>query len=129
MERAGLSVDYAESGDPQRLAQATGLGLYRIAQESLANIAKHAPKSRAKVRFTVTSNQAHLEVRNAMPAGVVADGRGSGLAGMSARAEQLGATLAAEARDGDWLVDVRVPLRERNGLLSCPIRVTRKLAW
>jgi signal transduction histidine kinase len=129
MERAGLTVDYDESGDPRRLAQATGLGLYRIAQESLANIAKHAPKSRAQVRFSVTSQQACLEVRNALPAGIVADGHGSGLVGMRARAEQLGATLAAEARDGDWLVDVRVPLRERNGLLSCPIRATRKLAW
>jgi hypothetical protein len=47
---------------------------------------------------------------------------------MSARAEQLGATLATEVRDGDWLVDVRVPLRERNGLLSCPMKI-RKLAW
>jgi len=128
MERAGLSVDYDESGDTGRLAQATGLGLYRIAQESLANIAKHAPRSTAQVRFSVTSQQAHLVVRNALPDGPVADGRGSGLAGMSARAEQLGATLAAEPRDGDWLVDVRVPLRERNGLLSCPMKF-RKLAW
>jgi len=128
MKGAGLAIRYDESGDPQRLAQATGLGLYRIAQESLANIAKHAPRSTAHVQFSVTSNLAHLEVRNALPAGVVSDGRGSGLAGMTARAEQLGATLAAEAVDGDWLVDVRVPLRERNGLLSCPMKI-RKLAW
>ncbi|RNL75447.1 sensor histidine kinase [Nocardioides marmorisolisilvae] len=128
MKGAGLSVQYAEAGDPHRLAQATGLGLYRIAQESLANIAKHAPTSTARVQFEVTNQQAHLVVRNALPVGVVTDGRGSGLAGMSARAEQLGATLAAEAVDGDWLVDVRVPLRERNGLLSCPLKV-RKLAW
>ncbi|MFL6024060.1 MAG: sensor histidine kinase [Marmoricola sp.] len=128
MKGAGLSVQYDESGDPNRLAQATGLGLYRIAQESLANIAKHAPASTARVQFEVTSQQAHLVVRNALPGGQVTDGRGSGLAGMSARAEQLGATLAAEARDGDWWVDVRVPLRERNGLLSCPMK-SRKLAW
>jgi hypothetical protein len=61
-------------------------------------------------------------VRNALPAGTPSDGRGSGLAGMSARAEQLGATLAASPAGGDWLVDLRVPLRERNGLLSCPLR-------
>jgi signal transduction histidine kinase len=67
MERAGLAVDYDESGDPARLAQATGLGLYRIAQESLANIAKHAPSSTARVQFSVTSQQAHLVVRNAVP--------------------------------------------------------------
>lgn len=132
MQRAGLSVEYAESGDPQRLAQGTGLGLYRIAQESLANIAKHAPSSTARVRFDVTSRQARLVVRNAMPTRVAVDGSGSGLAGMSARAEQLGATLTAAASDGDWLVDLKVPLRERDGLLYCPIRAVRrsgKLAW
>lgn len=132
MERAGLAVEYVETGDPKRLAQATGLGLYRIAQESLANIAKHAPGSTARVRFEVTSRQARLEVRNALPGRVVNDGCGSGLAGMSARAEQLGASLAAAPADGDWLVLLKVPLRERNGLLSCPIRAAHrsgKLAW
>jgi len=138
MERAGLAVDYEQTGDPARLAQATGLGLYRIAQESLANIAKHAPASTARVRFSVTSKQARLVVRNALPAparsnSATIDGCGSGLAGMSARAEQLGATLAAQQTDGDWLVDLKVPLRERNGLLSCPWRSGQhgsgRVAW
>jgi signal transduction histidine kinase len=131
MERAGLQVEYVESGDPQRLAQTTGLGLYRIAQESLANIAKHAPDSKAEVSFSVTSRQARLQVRNVLPARTGSDGYGSGLAGMSARAEQLGATLEAAPVDGHWLVDLRVPLRERNGLLSCPLRsgTRRAIAW
>ncbi|MCZ4500085.1 MAG: Signal transduction histidine kinase [Marmoricola sp.] len=129
MERAGLAVEYVESGDPHRLAQATGLGLYRIAQESLANIAKHAPASTARVQLSVTPRQARLVVRNALPVEAgAAGGRGSGLAGMSARAEQLGATLTTAAADGEWQVDLRVPLRERNGLLSCPLR-TGRLAW
>lgn len=130
--RAGLAVEYTESGDPRRLTQATGLGLYRIAQESLANIAKHAPTSTARVQFSVTNREARLVVRNALPGKVVSDGTGSGLAGMGARAEQLGATLAAAQVGGDWLVDLQVPLRERNGLLSCPLRSGRrpgKLAW
>ncbi len=130
MERAGLAVDYEQTGDPARLTQATGLGLYRIAQESLANIAKHAPTSTARVTFSVTSKQARLVVRNALPAGTSPDSCGSGLAGMGARAEQLGATLAARQSGGDWLVDLTVPLRERNGLLSCPWRHgTGRVAW
>lgn len=131
MERAGLDVDYEQTGDPARLAQATGLGLYRIAQESLANIAKHAPTSTARVQFSVTSRQARLVVRNALPAEASSDGPGSGLAGMSARAEQLGATLAAERVGRDWLVDLQVPLRERNGLLCCPWRSgpNGRVAW
>jgi signal transduction histidine kinase len=134
MERAGLTVEYVETGDPERLAHATGLGLYRIAQESLANIAKHAPTSTAAVQFSVTSRQARLVVRNALPhRSAAADGTGSGLAGMSARAEQLGATLEAAPSGTDWLVDLRVPLRERNGLLTCPLRsglrATGRMAW
>ena len=132
MERAGLAVEYVETGDPGRLAQTTGLGLYRIAQESLANIAKHAPSSTARVAFEVTSRQARLVVRNELPLRTPVDGSGSGLAGMSARAEQLGATLSV-ARDGrDWLVDLTVPLRERNGVLTCPLRAayrSGKMAW
>ncbi|HEX4190384.1 MAG TPA: histidine kinase [Marmoricola sp.] len=136
MERAGLAVDYVESGDPDRLAQATGLGLYRIVQESLANIAKHAPATTARVELSVNPREARLVVRNTLPAVTATDGRGSGLAGMAARAEQLGATLTAARSGGDWLVDLRVPLRERNGLLSCPWRVptvapdlTPKAVW
>jgi signal transduction histidine kinase len=132
MERAGLAVEYVESGDAHRLTQATGLGLYRIAQESLANIAKHAPGSTAKVQFSVSSRQARLVVRNVLPARVGGDGAGSGLAGMAARAEQLGATLVTAPAGGDWVVELTVPLRERNGLLSCPLRTatrTGRLAW
>ncbi len=136
MERAGLEIAYEQTGDPARLAQATGLGLYRIAQESLANIAKHAPTSTARVLFSVTPRQARLVVRNALPdparsSAPRPDGPGSGLAGMSARAEQLGATLSAQQDADDWLVDLTVPLRERNGLLSCPWRAhgTGRVAW
>jgi len=132
MERAGLAVEYVETGDPARLAQATGLGLYRIAQESLANIAKHAPSSTARVAFEVTSRQARLVVRNELPLRTPVDGSGSGLAGMSARAEQLGATLSVAREGRDWLVDLTVPLRERNGVLSCPLRSayrSGKMAW
>lgn len=132
MERAGLAVEYVETGDPARLAQTTGLGLYRIAQESLANIAKHAPGSTARVHFEVTPRQARLVVRNALPGRMLSDHGGSGLAGMTARAEQLGATLAAAPEGSDWLVELVVPLRERNGLLCCPIRTAQragKLAW
>ncbi|MBW8751176.1 MAG: hypothetical protein JF565_07080 [Propionibacteriales bacterium] len=121
MELAGLQVEYAEEGDPAMLAHGTGLGLYRIAQESLANIAKHAPESTARVHFAVSPRRARLTVRNALPATPVApaDGACSGIAGMRARAEQLGATVVAGPEDADWVVDVRLPLHQRDGELWC----------
>jgi signal transduction histidine kinase len=128
MERAGLRVSYDEVGEPGRLAQATGLGLYRIAQESLANIAKHAPSAPATVSFTVTQTWARLSIRNPAGDGGDGDGAGSGLDGMRARADQLGATLVAGRDGSDWLVDLKVQLRERDGMLWCP-RMVRRLAW
>jgi signal transduction histidine kinase len=132
MELAGLGVEYAEDGDPAMLAPATGLGLYRIAQESLANVAKHAPTATARVRFSVSPRRARWTVRNVLPtaAGVGAvliDEGGSGLAGMRARAEQLGATVTAGPEDSDWVVDVHLPLHKQDGELWCGRKLPRIL--
>ena len=133
MELAGLPVEYAEDGDPAMLAPATGLGLYRIAQESLANIAKHAPTATARVRFSVNSRRARLTVRNDLPAAgpvdpaAPEDQGGSGLTGMQARAEQLGAIVVAGPEDADWVVDVRLPLQQRDGELWCGRKLPRLL--
>jgi signal transduction histidine kinase len=127
MEVAGLEVEYAEDGDPRMLAPTTGLGLYRIAQESLANIAKHAPESTARVRFSVNQRRARLTVRNAVPGDLVVGRGGSGLEGMRARAAQLGATVVAGPEDADWVVDVRLPLRQDDGQLWCGRKLPRML--
>lgn len=113
MRDAGLSAEYVESGDPATLPPVVGLGFYRIAQESLTNVAKHAATATAHVELTVDDRGARLAVRNAL---VGADGmlgrslagRGSGLAGMAARADQLGARLRTGPDDGDWVVELRL---------------------
>lgn len=118
MSGAGLAVEYDEQGDPGSLPAATGLGLYRIVQESLANVARHGgADARAHVRLRVTGTGAHLRITNPLPAGRPrGDGLGSGLAGMQARAAQLGATLEAGPDEDGWAVDVRT----RSGLeLPC----------
>ncbi|QUQ67149.1 sensor histidine kinase [Kutzneria sp. CA-103260] len=107
---AGLDVRYEQSGDLTAVTGAAGLGLYRIAQESLANVTKHASDSTVRIRLRVGPDGLILTVRNRL-SGAVPDGRasGNGLAGMSARAAQLGAELFAGPKGGDWVVDVRVP--------------------
>jgi len=120
VDQAGLHVEYDERGDLTQLADATGLGLYRIAQESLANVAKHAPGSTARVALSVSRGSARLVVRNELDGARArrTDGLGSGLAGMHARAAQLGASLEAGQDGDDWLVDVR--LGQRSGVeLPC----------
>jgi len=107
---AGLDVRFEQDGDPGAVPGLAGLALYRIAQESLANVAKHAPRSTARVRLRVGPAGARLTVRNALPGPVATlSPGGSGLTGMAARAEQLGADLRTGPEGGDWVVDVTVP--------------------
>lgn len=62
-----------------------------------------------RVRLSVTGARARLQVSNPLPTGRPRpDGLGSGLAGMQARAAQLGARLDAGPAGGDWVVDVRL---------------------
>ncbi len=107
---AGLDVYLEQDGDVGGIGSSAGLGLYRIAQESLANIMKHAQDAVAEMRLTVDTTGVRLTVRNRLSATAPArQAPGSGLAGMAARAEQLGARLRAGPCDGYWEVDVTVP--------------------
>jgi signal transduction histidine kinase len=111
---AGIDVRYEHSGEYVDLGDATSLGVYRIVQECLANIAKHAPTASAVVTFTSTADELHLCVRNTLPTGAPTSlGGGKGVPGMAARAAQLGAELRTGV-DGDcWLVDLVVPTGSR----------------
>ncbi|TMC50677.1 MAG: hypothetical protein E6J14_03730 [Chloroflexi bacterium] len=108
---AGVDVGLAVEGDLSGVTPATGLGLYRIVQESLANAVKHAPGSPVEVKLAVDAEHIALRVRNRdgiAPAAPTASG-GRGVAGMGERAALLGGRLHA-GPDGDgWLVDVEVP--------------------
>jgi signal transduction histidine kinase len=108
---AGQAVELTVTGDLSHLTAPVGLGLYRVAQESLANVAKHATDAAAEVEVEVTARQARLTVRNPVSGTrSPADTFGSGLAGMRARIEQLGGRLTA-GRGGDaWIVQAAIPL-------------------
>lgn len=109
---AGLPVDYTSRGDLARLSPAIGLGMYRILQESLTNVAKHAPGETAQVRVDVGRARASLSVRNRRTARAVATD-GSGTSGMASRAEQIGGTFRFGPDEADpraWAVELGVPV-------------------
>ena len=113
---AGLPASYDVHGDIKRLPPALGLGLYRIVQESLTNVAKHAPGSPVHVSLAVGRSDARLTVRNTRTVPhATPDGSGSGITGMTARVSQLGGTLTA-GPDGDaWVVESTLPITEEDG--------------
>ncbi len=111
-ERAGLDVTLHCDGPTQRVSPAVGLALYRIAQESLANIAKHASDSKSTVKLRISASSASLTVSNRLPAAaaVVRSPEGRGLRGMRQRVELLGGAIdAGPTRDG-WSVCADIPL-------------------
>jgi signal transduction histidine kinase len=107
---AGLDVRFENSATGAEISDAAGLGLYRIAQESLANIAKHAPDAVVQVRLAQDGTGTRLSVRNALPAGPRTGGQaGTGLEGMHARAQHMGAQLSAGALGDEWVVELALP--------------------
>lgn len=119
--RAGLNVALDAGGRTDTVSAAVGLGLYRITQESLANIAKHAPEARSTVRLRVSRTSATLVVVNEL-AGVAAAAEGRGVRGMRQRVELLGGIISVgPTRDG-WAVRTNIPLDHTDESLGqCPL--------
>lgn len=112
---AGLPVRFHTEGRPERVSAAVGLALYRITQESLANIAKHAVSSKTDVGLTVSASVASLSVINEMPVSVASaplSQSGRGLAGMRQRVELLGGILDAGPCRQGWSVRAEIPLND-----------------
>jgi signal transduction histidine kinase len=90
--------------------------LYRITQESLANIAKHASDSKTSVSLEVSPRSARLAVDNRLPAAVAANSssEGRGLRGMRQRVELLGGAIEAGPTPEGWSVRAEIPLDDRD---------------
>jgi signal transduction histidine kinase len=108
----GVPARFTSSGTPRELASAVRLALYRVTQEALTNVRKHARPDRVEVRLEYLEHEVILAVEDFSanpgepPAG---PGGGYGLTGMRERAELLGGTLAAGPAGAGFLVLLRVP--------------------
>jgi signal transduction histidine kinase len=102
---SGLDVDLLVDGAPQPLPAGPQLAAYRIVQESLTNVLKHAgPAGRAWVRLHWRPDGLEVAVlddgRGASAAMVSSDGQGQGVLGMRERARLHGGRLDAGPRPG-----------------------------
>jgi len=109
--RAGLRVRTTVEGAGPSVPAEVDLAAFRIVQEALTNVARHARTEEATVRIRVGAADLHIRVENAGAA--PAAGTGYGIRGMCERAAALGGDLhAGPCGDGTFRVLARLPLRE-----------------
>ncbi|MEU8761823.1 sensor histidine kinase [Streptomyces sp. NPDC048659] len=117
---AGLPVELARTGAATALPAAVDLAAYRIVQEALTNVRKHAgPEARAEVSVVRVGRTVEVTVLDDGPPQPPADpaGRvGHGLLGMRERVTALGGTLTAEPRyGGGFRVQAILPVNADSG--------------
>jgi signal transduction histidine kinase len=113
LRAAGLPVELSEEGPRVALPPGVDLSAFRIVQESLTNVRRHAGTAATSVRVRYCDDAVELEVANARGSGEGALGAGSGhgLIGMRERARLYGGTLhAGEEPGGGFVVRARLPL-------------------
>jgi signal transduction histidine kinase len=114
----GYQVDYEEHLGDQRLLDPVDITLFRIAQEALNNVRKHAQTRQVRIRLERSENEAHLEIQDygrgfdpVQASAGSGPGERVGLAGMRERVSMLGGELEIESHpDTGTSIVVTVPL-------------------
>jgi signal transduction histidine kinase len=109
---AGLPVEIEVEGARRELPPSVDQAAYRIVQESLTNVRKHAGPARAHVRLHYADDGLAVQVDDDGPGAATAaePSGGNGLPGMWERATALGGTLTAGPRaGGGFRVEARLP--------------------
>jgi signal transduction histidine kinase len=115
MRTSGVRVSLVRMGTPRQLPPGAGLTLYRICQESLTNILKHAgPDPTVTVVQSWGRESVRLEIEDdGRGAASTSDGAGMGLLGMRERAALFGGTVKSGPRQGGgFRVELDLPLPE-----------------
>jgi len=112
----GIPCQFTVSGEEHELGSEARLALYRVAQEALTNITKHAHAERVELRLAYEASATRLTVEDVTAGDGTAprpsegpSSGGYGLTGMRERAELLGGTLITEATDHGFRVELAVP--------------------
>jgi signal transduction histidine kinase len=105
------------SARPERVPPVVQLTAYRVVQEALSNVRRHAPGATASVSVAEDTGGLRVLVSNPAAAGPgIGTGRGYGLAGMRERVALLRGTLAAgPGPGGGWRVEAVLPLTQEDG--------------
>jgi signal transduction histidine kinase len=115
IHEAGVPVGLCVEGEPRRLSPGVDLSAYRIVQEALTNVVRHAAPATAELTVRYQPDEVMIEVtddgcaRGARWAGHGLDGTGHGIAGMRERTAVYGGRLVAEPTASGFRVLARIP--------------------
>ncbi|GAB3606629.1 hypothetical protein GCM10027413_20380 [Conyzicola nivalis] len=112
------AIDLTVEGDIDDLSPATSLACYRIIQESLTNVRKHAPGAYVAIHVDRSAREVVLTVSNSAPptddATAPSTRAGHGVVGMRERATMLGGRLdSGRTPDGGWQTRAVIPIERR----------------
>lgn len=108
---AGVPVTLGVDGEPRSLPPGVDVSAYRILQEALTNVVKHAGPARASVAVRYCDRDVEVEVSDDGRGPLNGNQVGYGLAGMRERVELHGGTLeAGKNNGGGFIVKARLPL-------------------
>ncbi|EHR50265.1 signal transduction histidine kinase [Saccharomonospora marina XMU15] len=112
---AGVVAELRMDADPERVDGAVSAAAYRVVQEALTNVIRHADAACVRVRVRMAGDELEVEVADDGRGSVAAQDRdGHGIAGMTERVTLLGGTLSARnGTAGGFVVRARIPARLR----------------
>ncbi len=127
-ERTKIKSQPKVLGEERRLLSDEELGMFRIAQEALRNVERHAEATHVAVTITFAKHETRLKVVDngvgfsmASPSGNVAAGGQMGLRSMQERAELLGGKLEIQSSPGNGTtVIVSVPVADADDISEMP---------
>ena len=120
-ERSGIQVDLDVPPSVDRLPRDIEATLFRVVQEALINILRHAHSETARIRLRAAASELTLEIEDhgrGMSPELIAriaergDGLGVGIAGMRERLAQFGGSMDIQSGTSGTTVRVRVPLSQ-----------------
>jgi signal transduction histidine kinase len=113
MERAGLEVDLRTSGALDAVPPGMGLAAYRVIQEALTNVVRHAGVDRATLKLDASDGALSIVVSNGPPTRTVEpmESGGHGISGMEERVSLYGGRLiAGDTPEGGYRVEAQIPV-------------------
>ena len=111
VREAGLPVDLRIDGEVRPLSAGLELSAYRVVQESLTNVLKHAGPATAEVRVSYLRNGLQISVHDSGAGPRPGFSTGHGLVGMRQRVALYGGSLEVEGAPGSgFAVHARLPI-------------------